>query len=305
MNIIKLFESELRNLDTNYFILDTKGKPVDYGDIDFVSYDWSPSKYNKVKEGDLFLYRRPSKASETRKFYFFGAGKIRKIEKLGVDRVRGIIEKALPFERKLSPEELDHYIWKFKQRGLNWEHFFNQYGMNHIVKDDFLGILEIAFKHDLEVQDAELEVSLIQQQQRKHFFVEDQVTEQKRRVGHKVFADQVKLNYGYQCAITGIRLKEFLVASHIMPWSQSKKNRLDPQNGICLSILVDKAFDKGFLTITTEYRILLSPVLEKDVILYNLLKPYENKKIKYPKSAPPKKEFLEWHAENVFKRYIE
>ncbi|MHA2960208.1 hypothetical protein [Priestia megaterium] len=43
MNIIKLFESELRNLDTNYFILDTKGKPADYGDIDFVSYDWSPS----------------------------------------------------------------------------------------------------------------------------------------------------------------------------------------------------------------------------------------------------------------------
>ncbi|MGG0506260.1 HNH endonuclease [Priestia megaterium] len=305
MNTIELFESEFRNPNTNYFILDTKGKPGDHGDVDFISYDWSPSKYNKVKEGDLFLYRRPSKASETRKFYFFGAGKIIRIKKVGEDRVRGIIEKALPFERKLSPEELEHYTWKFKKRGLNWEHFFNQYGMNLIVKDDFLGILGIAFKHDLKVQDAKLEVSLIQQQQRKNFFVEDHVTEQKRRVGHKVFADQVKLNYGYQCAITGIRLKEFLAASHIVPWSESKKDRLDPQNGICLSTLVDKAFDKGYLTITTEYRILLSPILEKDVILHNLLKPYRNKKIKYPKFAPPKREFLEWHAEHVFKRYTE
>ncbi|WP_310876900.1 HNH endonuclease [Priestia megaterium] len=305
MNTIELFESEFRNPNTNYFILDTKGKPGDHGDVDFISYDWSPSKYNKVKEGDLFLYRRPSKASETRKFYFFGAGKIIRIKKVNEDRVRGIIEKALPFERKLSPEELEHYTWKFKKRGLNWEHFFNQYGMNLIVKDDFLGILGIAFKHDLKVQDAKLEVSLIQQQQRKNFFVEDHVTEQKRRVGHKVFADQVKLNYGYQCAITGIRLKEFLAASHIVPWSESKKDRLDPQNGICLSTLVDKAFDKGYLTITTEYRILLSPVLEKDVILHNLLKPYQNKKIKYPKFAPPKREFLEWHAEHVFKRYTE
>ncbi|MCJ7988936.1 HNH endonuclease [Priestia sp. OVS21] len=303
MNTIKLFEPELRDLDTNYFILDTKGKPGDHGDVDFVSYDWSPSKYNKVKAGDLFLYRRPSKASEIRKFYFFGAGKISRIEKIGEDRVRGIIEKALPFENKLSPEDLEHYIWKFKQRGLKWEHFFNQYGMNHIVKDDFLGILGIAFKYDLEIRDAKLEVGLIQQQQRKNYFVEDHTTEQKRRIGHKVFADQVKLNYGYQCAITGIKLRGFLVASHIIPWSKSKKNRLDPQNGICLSPLVDKAFDKGYLTVTTDFRVHLSKYLKQDAILYNSLKPYQNKKIRYPKFAPPKREFLEWHAEYVFEHH--
>ncbi|CAI8825751.1 putative restriction endonuclease [Priestia megaterium] len=164
--------------------------------------------------------------------------------------MRGIIEKALPFENKLFPEDLEHYIWKFRQRGLNWEHFFNQYGMNHIVKDDFLGILGIAFKHDLEINDTKLEIRLIKQQQRKHFFIEDHITEQKRRVGHKVFANQVKLNYEYECAITGIKLREFLVVSHIIPWSKSKKDRLDPQNGICLSTLVDKVFDKGYLTIT-------------------------------------------------------
>ncbi|CAI8825812.1 hypothetical protein EMIT0210MI2_12296 [Priestia megaterium] len=38
MNINKLFETELINLDTNYFILDTKGKPGDHGDVDFISY---------------------------------------------------------------------------------------------------------------------------------------------------------------------------------------------------------------------------------------------------------------------------
>ena len=36
-------------------------------------------RYNKVKEGDLFVYRKP-KASEGNNFYFFGVGKVGKIK---------------------------------------------------------------------------------------------------------------------------------------------------------------------------------------------------------------------------------
>ncbi|WP_332632554.1 HNH endonuclease [Halalkalibacter flavus] len=300
---IKYYDKELKDSDTGYLILDTKGDPGEHGDIEFISYDWSPSRFNKIKVGDLFLYRRPQRASERGKFYFFGAGKIDTIEQIGEDRLRAFIGKPLPFEKKLLPGELEDYIWHFKQRGSTWEHFFNEYGMNQIVKDDFKGMLNLAF--ETEIVDSRHfgdEIQLIHQQQKKNYFVDDHISEQKTRIGHKVFADKVKLNYGYKCAITGLTTKEFLVASHIVPWSESKEHRLDPQNGICLSVLLDKAFDKGYIGISSDYRIKLAPKLSKDKVLYGLLKPYSQKKLKYPKLSPPKQSFLEWHLKEVFNK---
>ena len=44
----------------------------------------------------------------------------------------------------------------------------------------------------------------------------------------------------HSLALTYLKL---LVASHIIPWSENKEERLNPTNGICLSSLYDKAFD--------------------------------------------------------------
>ncbi|MDX2471861.1 MAG: HNH endonuclease signature motif containing protein [SAR324 cluster bacterium] len=67
------------------------------------------------------------------------------------------------------------------------------------------------------------------------------------------FSGEVKTNYRFQCAITGIKSKEFLVASHIVPRSADQSIRLDPSNGICLSLLVDKhrCLGKGSLGFRT------------------------------------------------------
>ncbi|MBP1950059.1 HNH endonuclease [Virgibacillus litoralis] len=304
MEITNYFNKELHNANTSYFILDTKGNTGDHGDVDFKSYDWSPSKFNRVKEGDLFLYRRPGKASELKgKFYFFGAGKIERIEDIGEDRCRGYIGKPVSFEKRLLPQDLEHYQWHFKQRGSSWGHFFNQYGMNHIVKDDFKGILNLAFENGEEqTHNYDEEIKLIQQQQNNNYYVEDHKSEQKVRFGQKVFADQVKLNYGYRCAITDISTRSFLVGSHIIPWSENKSHRLDPQNGICLSVLVDKAFDKGYIGISNDYKVILASQIKRDKELYDQLKPFEGKKIKYPKSSPPRVDFLEWHLKEIFNK---
>ena len=54
-----------------------------YGDVDFVAYCWDIDHYNQVNDGDLFIYRRQQKASEIKgQFYFFGAGKISKIQSI-------------------------------------------------------------------------------------------------------------------------------------------------------------------------------------------------------------------------------
>lgn len=87
------------------------------------------------------------------------------------------------------------------------------------------------------------------------YFVEDEEgTARVRGSAQRVFAKAVKENYSWECAVTGIKTPAFLVASHIVPWSEDKEIRIDPSNGICLSIFVDRAFDAGFLEIRPNGR---------------------------------------------------
>lgn len=51
--------------------------------------------------------------------------------------------------------------------------------------------------------------------------------------------------YSGLCAVTGLGIRDLLVASHIIPWNAAEQHRLDPQNGIALNDLHDKAFDPG------------------------------------------------------------
>jgi putative restriction endonuclease len=52
------------------------------------------------------------------------------------------------------------------------------------------------------------------------------------------------------------------VASHILPWAKNEEERLNPENGICLSSLHDKAFDKGYISINQKFEILISNELK-------------------------------------------
>ena len=54
-----------------------------------------------------------------------------------------------------------------------------------------------------------------------------------------------------------------LVASHIVPWSADKANRLNPSNGLCLSALHDKAFDNHLFSLTDDHRVILSKQLRE------------------------------------------
>lgn len=45
-----------------------------------------------------------------------------------------------------------------------------------------------------------------------------------------------------------------LNASHIIPWSVDVQNRLNPRNGLCLNAILDRAFDRGLMTINTAFR---------------------------------------------------
>ena len=131
------------------------------------------------------------------------------------------------------------------------------------------------------------------------------IREVKTRVNQSVFRQMVLGNYSTQCAITGIDIPELLFASHIVPWSQNEKERLNPENGICLSPLYDKAFDKGLIGINTNYEIILSKDLKNkstSEFFVNHFAIIENKKIIEPLNYFPRKEFLEYHLDVIFKK---
>lgn len=87
----------------------------------------------------------------------------------------------------------------------------------------------------------------------------------KHRRGQEYFRDAVINNSGGVCCVTGLAVRELLVASHILPWGSHPKHRLDVRNGLSLSRLHDAAFDCGLIAFDDGLRMLLSPRLKGEL----------------------------------------
>lgn len=127
----------------------------------------------------------------------------------------------------------------------------------------------------------------------------------KTRINQSFFRSAILSSYNIKCCITGLSIPEFLVASHIIPWSIDKENRINPHNGLCLNSIHDKAFDKGFLTITPDLNVKISKYFDeysKETSIQEFFLKFENQKIIRPDRFLPKKQFLDYHFENIFIR---
>lgn len=127
----------------------------------------------------------------------------------------------------------------------------------------------------------------------------------KTRINQNDFRQRILASYNEKCCITGISITSLLVASHIIPWSKNTQERLNPKNGICLNNIHDKAFDKGLITVTNDYKVKLSDAIlekrkEKNIQKYFI--EYENQSIILPDRFSPSIEFLEYHHQNIFNK---
>jgi putative restriction endonuclease len=52
---------------------------------------------------------------------------------------------------------------------------------------------------------------------------EDVASESKRRKGQDYFRRMILANYGGRCALTGIDVPQLLLASHIIPWAETRR----------------------------------------------------------------------------------
>ncbi|GAB4425381.1 MAG: HNH endonuclease [Anaerolineales bacterium] len=124
----------------------------------------------------------------------------------------------------------------------------------------------------------------------------------KVRVNQRFFRATVLAAYHNQCCITGLNVISLLNASHIVPWSHDPKNRVNPRNGLCLNALHDRAFDRGLITVTEDYKVKISPeikYMENAAIKDHLIK-YENLAIMLPDRFLPDQKLLGYHRRHIF-----
>ena len=124
------------------------------------------------------------------------------------------------------------------------------------------------------------------------------------RVNQSFFRKSVLAAYDFKCCITGLGIPELLNASHIIPWSKDEINRVNPRNGLCLNAIHDRAFDRGLLTITPEFKIKISKLIKRsnvDSAVQDFLLRFDGSEIRLPTRFLPDTNFLKYHNQSVFR----
>jgi putative restriction endonuclease len=119
-----------------------------------------------------------------------------------------------------------------------------------------------------------------------------------------IFKRTIPRIYKNTCAISGMRViatteAQMVDACHIVPFSVSKDDTIT--NGICLSPNLHRAFDRGLITIDSDYRVRISSSISEADSPFSLHQ-FANKPIVLPDHPLhlPLKEHLEWHGREVF-----
>jgi hypothetical protein len=117
----------------------------------------------------------------------------------------------------------------------------------------------------------------------------------KSRVGQKTYKQKLSVIWGGACAITQSKL--LVNASHIKPWSSSSdEERMDPYNGILLSPVYDRAFDKGYITFDSHGALIVASQFADDLKKIGIKGSEALKSI-----SPFNLKYLDYHREHIFK----
>jgi putative restriction endonuclease len=122
----------------------------------------------------------------------------------------------------------------------------------------------------------------------------------RQRLGQRAFQAIVLSAYDRRCAITGDKIRPVLQAAHIRPISAGGEHRLD--NGLLLRSDAHTLFDRGYLAVDPEYRLLVSPRLRAEFGNGEHFYQCAGKQIAVPRNRydQPDPKALEWHLGEVF-----
>jgi HNH endonuclease len=122
------------------------------------------------------------------------------------------------------------------------------------------------------------------------------------RLGQGAFRVLVTDAYARRCAVTGEKTLPVLEAAHIKPFALQGPNQVS--NGILLRSDLHKLFDLGYVTVTPDLRLEVSPRLKGEWQNGREYYSYHGKPLVVQPSDPtnrPAREYLSWHNEHQFR----
>ncbi|TRZ92046.1 HNH endonuclease [bacterium] len=122
------------------------------------------------------------------------------------------------------------------------------------------------------------------------------------RLGQGAFRVLVTDAYHRACAITEEHSLPALEAAHIKPFNESGPHAVN--NGLLLRSDFHRLFDRGYITVTPEYKIEVSRRLKEEFENGRSYYPFHGKPLGHLPGLPedrPQTELLIWHNENVFR----
>lgn len=120
----------------------------------------------------------------------------------------------------------------------------------------------------------------------------------KQRINQSFFRSTVLSAYNFVCCISGVGNPQLLDACHIADWAENETNRTNPSNGLCMNPFFHRAYDKYFIAITPDYKIIISDELmekaSKDS-LRKYLESLDGEAITMPDKFMPDRNLLDAH----------
>ena len=120
------------------------------------------------------------------------------------------------------------------------------------------------------------------------------------RLGQGTFRIAVTGAYDGACAVTGEHSLPALEAAHIKPYSEAGPHEI--VNGLLLRADIHRLFDRGYLTVTRDRRVEVSPRLRTDYENGHSYYPHDGSRIALPvdSALQPEQHFLRWHNDHVY-----
>lgn len=243
---------------TLFFVdLEKKGKEDRFHFDDFFEEDYfhwdsqttqhiNSPKIQEIVKGErtphLFIRINPKIKSQTQPFVYCGRLIYSEHEK-NTSKPVHIIFQNIDYDDFTDNEELiDIYLWKPKKIGKTTKSKISKKG--------------------------------IVSKRRKQVYKKPDETERKglvtSRVGQGYYRQQIIERWEGVCPVTKTNIKQILISSHIVPWSESNdEERLDVENGILLSPNIDSLFDKHLISFEDNGEIIISPLID-DINLKSL-----------------------------------
>ena len=121
------------------------------------------------------------------------------------------------------------------------------------------------------------------------------------RLGQGAFRVLVTDSYDRRCALSGERTLPVLQAAHIKPYAVGGMHRIS--NGVLLRSDLHMLFDRGYVTVTPDYRFEVSRRIREEFENGRDYYAFHGQSIRLPtlETRHPDIDMLRWHNENIFR----